>query len=58
MNGLIIVSFDAKKLNYYDNSKNGEIFQPRIFIADFPNKKKMQLSASNASYHDNEVVLF
>ena len=53
-NGFIILSFDAKKLNYYGNSKNGEIFQPRIFIADSLNKKRMQLSASNASYHDND----
>ena len=40
--GLIILSFDAKKLNYYDNLKDGEIFNPRIFLADLPNKKEIE----------------
>lgn len=52
--GLIIVSFDAKKLNYYDNSRNGEFFYPRIFLADFVNKKEMELSSASASYINNE----
>ena len=51
--GLIIVSFDAKKLNYYDNSKDGEFFYPRIFLADFLNKKEMELSSTRASYLNN-----
>ena len=51
--GLIIVSFDAKKLNYYDNSKDGEFFYPRIFLADFLNKKEMELSSTSASYLNN-----
>ena len=52
--GLIIVSFDAKKLNYYDHSRDGEIFNPRIFLADFPNKKEIKLSSKSASYKSNE----
>ena len=52
--GFIILSFDAKKLNYYDNLKDGEIFNPRIFLADLPNKKEIELSSSQASYLSNE----
>ena len=52
--GLIIVSFNAKKLNYYDHSRYGEIFNPRIFLADFPNQKKIKLSSTNASFSGNE----
>ena len=52
--GFIILSFDAKKLNYYDNLKDGEIFNPRIFLADLPNKKEIELSSSKASYLSNE----
>ena len=52
--GLIIVSFDANKLNYYDHLRDGEIFNPRIFLADFPNKKKIKLSSTNASFFGNE----
>ena len=53
-NGFIILSFDAKKLNYYDNLNDGEIFNPRIFLADLPNKKEIELSSSQASYLSNE----
>lgn len=52
--GFIIVSFDAKKLNYYDNLNDGEIFNPRIFLADLPNKKEIELSSSQASYLSSE----
>ena len=52
--GLIIVSFDANKLNYYDHSRDGEIFNPRIFLADFPNGKKIKLSSTNASFFGSE----
>jgi LPS export ABC transporter protein LptC len=52
--GLIIVSFDAKKLSYYDNLKDGEILNPRIFLSDFLNKKEMELSSTNASYLNDE----
>jgi LPS export ABC transporter protein LptC len=52
--GLIIVSFDAKELNYHDNLKNGEIFNPRIFLADLPNKKEIELSSTNATYNNKE----
>lgn len=52
--GLIIVSFEATKLNYFDNLRNGELFNPRIFLADFPNKKEMELSSIKASYHNNQ----
>ena len=52
--GFITLSFAAKKLNYYDNLKDGEIFNPRIFLADLPNKKEMELSSTQASYHSNE----
>jgi len=50
---VLILSFDAKKLNYYDNLKDGEIFNPRIFIADLPNKKEIELSSNQASYLSN-----
>ena len=52
--GLIIVSFEATKLNYFDNLRNGELFNPRIFLADFPNKKEMELSSIKASYNNNQ----
>ena len=52
--GFIILSFDAKKLNYYDNLKDGEIFNPRIFLADLPNKKEIELSSTQAFYFNNE----
>lgn len=57
--GLIIVSFNASKLNYYDNLRNGEIVNPRIFLADLPNKKEMELSSTIASYYsaDGNFVL-
>ena len=52
--GFIIVSFDAKKLSYYDHLRNGEIFNPKIFLADFPNKKEIKLSSKSASYKSDE----
>jgi len=52
--GLIIVSFEATKLNYFNSLRNGELFNPRIFLADFPNKKEMELSSMEASYLNNE----
>jgi len=51
--GFITLSFDAKKLNYYDNLKDGEILNPRIFLADLPNKKEIELSSEQASYLSN-----
>ena len=52
--GFITLSFDAEKLNYYDNLKDGEIFNPRIFLANLINKKEMELTSKQASYNNND----